>query len=175
MADSVGGSLGYARYFDLDAPELRERRALRRIISQQILRAQFVADFAEGLVELRLPKSRNRYLPPVSSESWIRACSPPVSRPALLSMGTMMMRVHNRFRFFRGAHRLFVVNLTDRVSAVGDQDDDFSPLAVVQSARGKINRVDKAPWQRRRGYAQCLHRCVLDPKYIRAWIRSRLR
>src|ERR1700720_2514959 len=52
MADSVGSSLGYARYFDINTPELRERRALRRIVSQQILRTQFVADFAKRLVEI---------------------------------------------------------------------------------------------------------------------------
>src|SRR5215469_6378764 len=38
--------------FDIDFPEIRKRRTLRRIVRQQILRAQFVADFVKCLVQL---------------------------------------------------------------------------------------------------------------------------
>src|ERR1035438_5194421 len=52
MPHTVARSLRYTRHFDLNVAELRPRRALRRIISQQILRAQFVADFAKRLVQI---------------------------------------------------------------------------------------------------------------------------
>ena len=45
--------LRHAADLHIDAAKLRERIALRRIISQQILRPQFIADLLKCLVQLR--------------------------------------------------------------------------------------------------------------------------
>ncbi len=50
-------------------------------------------------------------------------------------------RIDDGFRFFCGAHRLLVVDSADGVAAVGNQDDDFSSLAMIERARGQINRI----------------------------------
>src|SRR5579864_1040899 len=122
MADAVGGSLRYARYVDRDAAKLRERRALRWIISQQILCPQFVADFVKRLVEISRRGSVVKLATRVVRELDQGMLSAGFTSGAALD-GDDDDRVDNRLRFFRRAYRLFVIDLADRVAAVGDQDD----------------------------------------------------
>jgi hypothetical protein len=52
MADVVVRGFWHTVHADLNAPEFR-KRLLRRVVSEQILRAQFVADFVECFIQLR--------------------------------------------------------------------------------------------------------------------------
>lgn len=90
MANPEPRGLRHTRYFDFDAAKLRERCALRRIIRQQILRAQFVADPTKRLVEL-LRRSRIVVLPAGIFRKLNQGVLAPVSRPALASIGTIMI------------------------------------------------------------------------------------
>jgi hypothetical protein len=74
----------------LDVAKLRIRKALRRIVRQQILGTQFIADLAKGFVELR-QRRRVEILAAGVGGKLDQACSPPVSRPALASIGTTIM------------------------------------------------------------------------------------
>jgi len=49
----VSRGLGPAQYIDLDAAKIGKRCPVNGIVGQQILRAQFIADLLEGVVELR--------------------------------------------------------------------------------------------------------------------------
>src|SRR5579864_211372 len=52
MADLVAGRVGHASHAHMDAPKLGIGRPFRWIVSKQVLGAEFVADLAEGFVEL---------------------------------------------------------------------------------------------------------------------------
>ena len=52
VANSVSCRVWRAHNLDLDAAEFRERVVFRWVVRQQVLRAQFVADFVEGVIEL---------------------------------------------------------------------------------------------------------------------------
>src|SRR5437763_1195438 len=80
-------------------------------------------------------------------------------------------RIHNRLCLDRGADRLLVIHFTDRISAIGDQYDHLAPLAVLERARSKIDRVVK---RSRRPHANVVDTlvnslqigCVSTPAFI---------
>ena len=65
------------------------RRLVARIVAEQVLRAQIVAHLRRGLVQAALVHVK--MLAAGLLGQVMSACSPPVSRPALASMGTSMM------------------------------------------------------------------------------------
>src|SRR5208337_2651301 len=116
--------------------EFRIRMALGRIVGQQILGSEFVADLAEGVVQLR------QRLGVVILAACIRgdlnqrmlAASVP---PRVRFDGHDDDAVNNRFRLLGGAQRFFVVHLAHRVSAVGDYHHHFSSLPPAQRLRAE--------------------------------------
>src|SRR5579871_1464980 len=53
MADSIGRRIWHTGDFYFNPAKVRERCVLRRIVGEQILRPEFVADLLESLIELR--------------------------------------------------------------------------------------------------------------------------
>src|SRR5271165_3596744 len=52
VAGVVGRGLGPAQHVDLDAAKVGKRCPVQRVVGQQVLGAQLVADLLEGFVEL---------------------------------------------------------------------------------------------------------------------------
>ncbi len=62
-----------------------------------------------------------------------------MSRPALA--GDDDNAIDDGFGFLGGAQRFFVVDLADRISAIGDDDHDFSVLTAAEGLRAEKDSV----------------------------------
>src|SRR5580700_821963 len=126
VADIVFRGFGPAQYVDLDAAKIGKRCPVNRIVGQQILRAQFVADFLESVVKLR---DGGRIIMFTASifgklDEGVLASG---FAPRAVFDGHHDNAVDDGFRLLCRAHGLFVVYFADGVAPVSDQDNHLAP------------------------------------------------
>src|SRR5271169_2561409 len=131
MPHAIRRCLDRAQNRDLNTAKLRVRQALRRIVGQKVLSAEFVADLAEGIVQLR---HRGRVV--ILASRVFRELDQGMFAAGLASC-TVLDRHHDNavdqcFGLFGGARSLLVINFADGVSAVGDQHHHFATLTAVE-------------------------------------------
>src|SRR5882672_4619528 len=120
VSHPVRRRLGLSRDSNLNTAKLRIRQALRWIVSQQILRAQFLADLAEGVIQLH---HRSRIV--VLAARIFRELDQRMLASGLASRAVLDWHhdnaVDQSLGLFRGARRLFVIDFADGVAAVGNE------------------------------------------------------
>src|SRR5579863_2753061 len=124
----------------LNTAKVRISQTSRRIIAKQVLSTEFIADLAEGFVELRHRCSVKIFAPGVGRDLNERMFPAQVA-PGTGLDGHINDAINDGVRFLCGADGLLVVHLTSRVATISNDDHHFSSLPPFERLGSKINRI----------------------------------
>src|SRR5271166_4328514 len=136
----TGIVLGGGIDLDLDATIVGVGELHTGVVGDQILRAQLVADLAEGGIELCQPAGVEVLPAGVAGELNERVLSAYVAAGAAFD-GNDDNAVEDDLSLLRLSDRLLVTGLADGVAAVGDHDHDLAAATVEQRVGAEIQRI----------------------------------
>src|SRR5579863_7445918 len=138
MMDGERGTGSRSRDFHLDTAVIGIRGTPRRIVGQEILSTEFIADFLESFIKLRHRGGIKIFASGVFGDLDEGMFATEVASGAGFN-GNNDDAVNDDFGLLGSAHGLLVVDAAGGIATIGDNDHHLSPLASLDRLRTEVD------------------------------------